>query len=110
MHEHRFDKLFGLANSQRCERDGFAFARRCPERILSRTSAICADVNRHVRLEGRGAVSPGEVVYDLLKEAVHRLGGNEPVCDDALPDHEALPVLIQLHFWSSMMLPSGSRA
>src|SRR4029077_4395946 len=74
IHKERFDKLIGLINSKRCQRDEFAFTLRVPERVLSRTSAICSDMNRHVRLENRRIASTCEIVDEALKEAVCRLG------------------------------------
>ena len=88
LHKERFDKLIGLINSKRCQPDEFAFARCVPERVLSRISAICSDMNRHVRLENRRIASTCEIVDDPLKEAVCRLGRDKPVSNDGLPGHE----------------------
>ena len=88
LHKERFDKLIGLINSKRCQPDEFAFARRVSERVLSRISAICSDMNRHVRLENRRIASTCEIVDDPLKEAVCRLGRDKPVSNDSLPGHE----------------------
>src|SRR5882724_443314 len=110
LHKERFDKLIGLINSKRCQPDEFAFARRVPERVLSRISAIRSDLNRHVRLENRRIVSMCEIVDDSLKEAARWLRRDKPVCNDGLHGHEATKRSVQLHFCSSTMLPSGSRA
>src|SRR5882724_1304794 len=88
LHKERFDKLIGLINSKRCQPDEFAFSLRVPERVLSRISAICSNMNRHVRLANRRIVSTGEIVDDSLKEAAYRLGRDKPVCNDSLPGHE----------------------
>ena len=88
IHKERFGELIGLINSKRRQPDEFAFARRVNERILSRISAICSDMNRHVRIENRRIVSMCEIVDDSLKEAVRRLGRDKPVCNDGLPRHE----------------------
>src|SRR4029077_15423242 len=87
IHKERFDKLIGLINSKRCQRDEFAFTLRVPERVLSRISAICSDMNRHVRLENRRIASTCEIVDEALKEAVCRLGRDKPVRNDGLPGH-----------------------
>src|SRR5436190_22082320 len=89
LHKERFDKVSGLINSKRCQPDEFAFARRFPERVLSRISAICSDMNRHVRLENRRIASTSEIVDDSLKEAVCRMGREKPVRNDSLPGHES---------------------
>src|SRR5512132_1466540 len=88
IHKERFGELIGLINSKRREPDEFAFARRMPERVLSRTSAIYSDMNCHVRLENRRIVSTCEIVDDSLKEAVCRLGRDKPVRNDGLPGHD----------------------
>src|SRR6266700_2511945 len=87
-HKERFDKLIGLINSQRCQPDEFAFACRVPERVLSRISATCSNMNRHVRLENRRIVSMCEIIDDSLKEAACRLGRDKPVRNDGLPGHK----------------------
>ena len=110
LHKERFDKLIGLINSKRSQPDEFAFARRVPERVLSPISAICSDMKCHVRLENRRIVSAREIVNDSLEEAVRRLGRDKPVCDDRSSRHENIVSSGQLHFCSSTMLPSGSRA
>src|SRR6476646_11673455 len=83
-----FGELIGLINSKRRQPDEFAFARRGSERVLSRINAICSDMNRHVRLENRRIASTCEIVDDSLKEAMCRLGRDEPVSNDSLPGHE----------------------
>src|SRR5882724_13020866 len=88
LHKERFDKLIGLINSKRCQPDEFAFARRVPECVLSRISAICTNMNRHVRLENRRIVSMCKIVDHSLKKTMCRLGRNKPVRNDNLPGHE----------------------
>src|SRR6266481_6694263 len=83
-----FGELIGLINPKRRQPDEFAFACRISERVLSRISAICSDMDRHVRLENRRIVSTCEIVDDSLKEAVCRLGRDKPVRNDGLPGHE----------------------
>jgi hypothetical protein len=90
LHKERFDKLIGLIDSARSQRDHFGFARRVPERVLGCISAIRTDMNRHVRFENRRIVLAREIVDDSLKEAVCRLGRNKPVRDDGLPDQETI--------------------
>ena len=90
MHKERFDKLIGLINSKRFQPDEFAFARCGSERVLSRISSICSDMNRHVRLENRRIASTCEIVDHPLKEAMCRLGRNEPVSNDSLLGHETI--------------------
>src|SRR6266481_1331429 len=68
-----FGELIGLINSKRRQPDEFALARRIPERVLTRISAICCDM-----------------VDDSLKEAVFRLGRDKPVRNDSLSGHETI--------------------
>jgi hypothetical protein len=88
LHKERFDKFVGLIRSKRCQPDEFAFSRSVPKRVPSRVSAICSDMNRHVRLKNGRIVSASEIVDDSLEKGVCRLGRDKPVCDDALPGHE----------------------
>src|SRR4029077_10385677 len=88
IHKERFGELIGLINSKRRQSDEFAFARRVPERVLSRIRSICSDMNRHVRLENRRIASTCEIVDDSLKKAACRFGRDKPVRDDGLPGHE----------------------
>src|ERR1700749_4341315 len=74
LHKERLDELIGLINSKRCQPDEFTCPRRCPECILRSTSAICSNMNRHMRLENGRAVSAGQIVNDLLKTTVFWLG------------------------------------
>jgi hypothetical protein len=88
LHKERFGELIGLINAKRSQPDEFAFARRVSERVLSRISAICSDMNRYVRLENRRIASTCEIVDDPLKEAACRLGRDKPVRNDGLLGHE----------------------
>src|SRR5580765_6767106 len=90
IYEESFGELIALINSKRRQPDEFAFARRIPERVLGRISAIYSDMNRHVRLENRRIVSTCDIVDDSLKEAMCRLGRDKPVRNDGLPAHEAI--------------------
>ena len=47
-------------------------------------------MNRHVRLENRRIASTCEIVDHPLKEAMCRLGRNEPVSNDSLLGHETI--------------------
>ncbi len=90
LHKERFDKLIGLINPNWCQPDELAFARCGSKRILSRIGVICSDMNRHVRLENRRIASTCEIVDHPLKEAMCRLGRNEPVRDDSFLGHETI--------------------
>ena len=90
IYEKCFGEVIGLINPKRRQPDEFTFARRIPERVLSRISAICSDMDRHVRLENRRIVSTCDIVDDSLKEAVFRLGRDKPVRNDSLPGHETI--------------------
>src|SRR5580765_8086734 len=71
-------ELIGLINSKRRQPDEFAFVRCGSERVLSRISAICSHMNRHVRLENRRIASTCEIVDDSLKKAACRFGRGKP--------------------------------
>ena len=75
-------------NPNRRQPDRCAFVCSVFDRLVSRISVISSDVNRHMRLKTRCIASTGQIIDDSLKEAVCRLGRDEPVCNDGLPGHE----------------------